>query len=123
MPFSSGEESTISSNPSTTDYIRGKRPKDAPSCKGKDPVPNRRREACLEAGYSTRDPSSSSDSETEPDLAEAFDPVSFYSKSDLPKSHICVVPFPELPHWPYSEIYGQGLPFTRSCLHEMPFGR
>ena len=61
--------------------LRGKRPRDAPSQKGKNPAPKRRREACSEVAQSLDDHSSSSESEDEGDLAETFDPVSFYSKS------------------------------------------
>ena len=65
---------------------RGKRPRDAPSKKGKDPAPKRRRSQQNEAGQSTADLSDSSagsdlDEDNDGDLAEAFDPLSLYNTS------------------------------------------
>ena len=59
--------------------LRGKRPRDAPSRKGKNPAPKRRREFSHETDSET--PDSDSESEKEGDLAETFDPLSFYNKS------------------------------------------
>ena len=59
--------------------LRGKRSRDAPSRKGKNPAPKRRRELSHETDSDT--PDSDSESEKEGDLAETFDPLSFYNKS------------------------------------------
>lgn len=83
-PFNTPSMGAGSSSDPAPVYIplRGKRPRDAPSHKGKNPAPKKRREACSEVEYSVENPSTSSDSEDDGDLAESFDPVSFYSKSD-----------------------------------------
>ena len=63
--------------------LRGKRPRDAPSEKGKNPAHKRSRMAQDEVVSSASDQNSESESEEddEGDLAESFDPVSFYNKS------------------------------------------
>ena len=63
--------------------LSGKRPRDAPSEKGKSPAHKRSRMAQDEVVSSASDQDSDSESEEddEGDLAESFDPVSFYNRS------------------------------------------